>query len=79
MKVTDSITQSTTVVRHDPQLGYWNPNLMIVSHKATPALNDQVHERKQMPGLKTYLNQPAHQQYLDQPTGSSLSQAEYSL
>lgn len=55
MHVIDSIIQSTTMVRHDPLLNYWNPNLQIVTHKPIPMVHDQIKSGKKMPGLKTYL------------------------
>lgn len=56
MKVTNSIVQSTTLLKHDPKLKYFDPNLLIITHKATPYLKDQIGENKERGHLRQYLN-----------------------
>ncbi len=79
MHVIDSIIQSTTMVRHDPLLNYWNPNLQIVTHKPIPMVHDQIKSGKKMPGLKTYLTQSKQESYNEPPTGAALLKTEYDL
>ena len=57
MHVRDSIIQSTTVVAFDKKLGYSQPNLHIITHKAAPALREEIMEKKALPHLRAFLNQ----------------------
>jgi hypothetical protein len=43
------------MVKHDPKLNLFNPDLMIVSHKSTPYLHDQHSINKKRGHLRDYL------------------------
>jgi len=78
MNPSDTITTQTRQVQFDSNLNYFNPNLLIVSHKHTPCILD-VKKQKRPAHLEAYLNMAKPKDQYPSPTGQLLSDAEQNL